>query len=186
MLRALLPALLLAALALGGCVPAHGTARRSVAPALMDLSADALQRRLRAAQEGEVTLVNVWALWCEPCREELPDILRARHELGREGLRLVLISADFEASVADARAFLSTVGVDFPTWRKPSGGDTAWIDALDPGWSGALPASFLFDADGRLLRSWERTVTYEELTTAARRALRGQPLDTNKETSWRR
>jgi len=148
----------------------------------VDLPAEDLRGQLRAAREGEITLVNVWALWCEPCREELPDILRVRRELGPAGLRLVLISADFEESVPEARAFLTTLGVDFPTWRKPSGGDMAWIDALDPGWSGSLPASFLFDADGRLLRSWESVVTDEELTTAAQRALRGQPVHGEEET----
>ena len=47
-----------------------------------------------------------------------------------------------------AAAFLSEQGVDFPTYIK-TGDDMAFITAFDPKWSGALPANFLFDAQGR-------------------------------------
>src|SRR4051812_35688402 len=46
------------------------------------------------ASGAPLVLVNVWATWCDPCREELPDLLRVYREHRAQGLRLVMISAD--------------------------------------------------------------------------------------------
>ena len=58
------------------------------------------------APGAQAVLVNVWATWCEPCREEMPDLVRFYRDHRAEGLRLVLISADDDDQRAevDARA----------------------------------------------------------------------------------
>lgn len=111
---------------------------------------------------GSVVLVNVWATWCTPCREELPDLLRLQRECGGHGFRLILVSADFASQRPAAAALLASQGVTFPTFVKAEG-DQGFIDGLDPRWSGALPASLLFDREGRKVAFWEGKASYEEL-----------------------
>jgi hypothetical protein len=81
------------------------------------------------------------------------------------------VSADDEDSRADAQKFLQSQGVDFPTFLK-SGDDMSFINGLDRRWSGALPASFLFDGRGRLLQFWPRPITKEELNAKLDEALK--------------
>jgi thiol-disulfide isomerase/thioredoxin len=113
---------------------------------------------------ARAVLVNVWATWCEPCVEEMPDIVRAYRAHKAAGLRLVLVSADDEDGRAAAEKFLAKQGVDVDSFLKV-GDDMAFINGLDPRWSGALPASFLFDERGRVVQFWPRQITHQELTT---------------------
>ncbi len=102
-----------------------------------------------------VTLVNAWATWCLPCREELPDLVRVAREMAPRGVRVVFLSCDFADDVPAAREFLARNGVTGLSFVKKDGPDQEFIDGLDPRWSGALPASFVFDAEGRVRDFWE-------------------------------
>jgi len=117
---------------------------------------------------AKAVLVNVWATWCDPCRAEMPLLLAFAREHAARGLRLVLISADEEEDRDKAKTFLASLGVDFATWRK-QGDDMTFIDALDRRWSGALPATFLFDGRARLRRSFYGEVTRAALDEAWKR-----------------
>lgn len=108
------------------------------------------------------TLVNVWASWCQPCREEFPDLVALHRQWADRGFRLVFVSADFAEDVPGARAFLAEQGVGWPTYLK-TGDDMQFIDTLDAGWSGALPGSFLYDSNGRLVRFWEGKASRDSL-----------------------
>jgi thiol-disulfide isomerase/thioredoxin len=94
-------------------------------------------------------VLNVWATWCEPCRKEMPGLLRFYRAHAKEGLRLVLVSADDEADRNAANRFLESQGVDFPTWIKRDS-DMVFINAIDEEWIGNLPATFVFDGKGVL------------------------------------
>lgn len=125
---------------------------------------------------AEAVLVNVWASWCTPCREEFPDLLHVVRELAPSGLRLVLVSVDFPGAEADTQSFLASEGVDFPTWVR-TGKDEAFVNDLEKEWSGAIPATFLYDGKGKLVRFWEGKASYPVIK---RRAL--QALAKSKET----
>jgi thiol-disulfide isomerase/thioredoxin len=114
------------------------------------------------APGASAVLVNVWATWCEPCREEMPDLIRFYRDHRAQGLRLVLISADDDDQRADVARILGALGFDGPAFIK-HGNDMTFIDALDPRWKGALPATFLFDGRGTRSRSWLGAVTYDDL-----------------------
>jgi thiol-disulfide isomerase/thioredoxin len=155
--------LAIAALASCSCPPA------SRSPALTILPASASDLIALAAKPGaSATLVNVWATWCIPCREEFPDLLRLERRYRARGLRLVLVSADFDS--ATARAFLVKQGVAFPTYFK-TGDDMGFINTLSPRWSGALPATFLYDGAGRLVRFWEGKADHRQFERAVRDAM---------------
>jgi thiol-disulfide isomerase/thioredoxin len=132
--------------------------------ALVPVTAADVMARV-AASRGRPVLVNVWATWCAPCREEFPDLVRLERELSAEGFRLLLVSADFDTEVESVRRFLAEQGVDFETYLKQED-DLRFIDGLHKEWTGALPASFLFDGSGRLHRSWEGKASYDDLRAA--------------------
>ena len=60
---------------------------------------------------GKVLVVNFWATWCEPCREEMPEFVRAQRELGDRGLQFVGIAVDDSQKVA---AFVKEIGLNYP------------------------------------------------------------------------
>lgn len=130
-------------------------------PLIQPVTLDDLYQQLELRQ-GRVVLLNVWATWCVPCREEFPDLLRLRRDFAPRGFELVLVSADFESQLPQAREFLAEKGVDFETYHK-RGPDQEFIDGLDSRWSGALPASILYAADGTKAEFWEGKITYDEL-----------------------
>ena len=136
-------------------------APESEGPEIRPANAAQLQAAVRA-RGARVTLLNVWATWCIPCREEFPDLLRLRREYREHGLRLILVSADIDSQLPEARAFLTGQGVDFLTYLK-QGADMPFIDSLDARWSGALPATLLYDATGQQIWFHEGKTSYDSL-----------------------
>ncbi len=93
-----------------------------------------------------VTLVNVWASWCAPCREEMPALDSLRHQLaGEPRFRFVTINEDVRAD--DARGFLESFGFDFSVLL---GGGRQRNTLHYPG----LPYTLLLDANGRIVQRW--------------------------------
>ena len=143
------------------------------------IPAESLSTVIRASG-GRTTLVNVWASWCEPCRDEFPGIVRLARAYDARGLKVIFVSADFTEALPEAKQFLARQGVDWATWYK-TGGDEAFIDALDPKWTGALPGTFVYDAQGKLRDSWEGKADYAKLERTVRPLL-SLPDTTSKET----
>ncbi|HVM60799.1 MAG TPA: TlpA disulfide reductase family protein [Verrucomicrobiae bacterium] len=108
---------------------------------------------------AKAVLVNVWATWCGPCREEFPGLVRVAQKYNRQGLKTILVSADDTDQVTAVKKFLADEGVDFPAYLKAEK-DQAFIDGMGKQWSGALPATFIFDGNGKLHDFWEGGVTF--------------------------
>lgn len=115
---------------------------------------EAAYSQLVSANKGKVTLVNFWATWCDPCRAEIPQLLSLEKRLQAKGMKLVLISADDIDSEADARRFLAGKNAPLPSYQKNAKNDDRFIETLDPKWSGALPALFLYDRNGKKVKSF--------------------------------
>jgi thiol-disulfide isomerase/thioredoxin len=162
---------LLALAVVAGCGGGR-SARAPRGPAIYRADAEQVLQAVREPGARAV-LVNVWATWCMPCREEFPDVMRLAREYRASGLRVVLVSADFDDALPQASAFLLEHGVDFPSYLK-TGDDMKFINALEPSWSGAIPASILYDGAGRKVRFWAGRQTYDTLAIAVRRVLRSQ------------
>src|SRR5881628_3350131 len=92
--------------------------------------------RLLAEMKGRPLVVNVWATWCDPCREEFPDLVRLHREMGPRGVEVAAISLDLASALStDVVPFLSSHGAAFHLYIKSAGGDEEFINALDPNWS---------------------------------------------------
>ena len=136
------------------------------------LTLDPQQLRAMLQRPGVPVVVNVWATWCRPCVEEFPEIL-AFARAHRQDAKVLLISVDFASRRELVERFLAQQGVDFPTYLK-EGGDEDFIATLAEAWSGSLPATFVFDRHGQLVRFFERKVTRQELEKALAEARRGK------------
>jgi thiol-disulfide isomerase/thioredoxin len=177
MLRAmrLAPWLIPAALLVFGCAPRGGTPTASAPTGPEVLPATAMEiRALAAAPGARATIVNVWATWCAPCREEFPALLKVAAENRERGLRLVLVSADFEDSLAAVRKFLSAQGVRDTTWLM-SGDQQTFINTMATEWNGSLPATFVYDARGQRVAFWEGMADEARFRSAVDQALATSP-----------
>lgn len=129
--------------------------------------------RVVAAKKGRVVLVNFWATWCVPCREEFPDLVRLESASRSRGLTVIGVSTDLAKDSAAVEKFLATNNPGFANYRKKSGGDDQdFIDAVDPRWGGELPYSVLYGRDGRKAEVLSGKQTYAELERKISRLLR--------------
>jgi thiol-disulfide isomerase/thioredoxin len=156
---------------LGLCLPLFLAAAPSAAnPVLTPADAAAVKKAI-AAPGAKAVLVNIWATWCGPCRDEFPDVLKIRKDLEAQGLRVILVSADFDDGKADAVAFLKEMGVDFPSFIK-TGKDEAFIDGLAKEWSGTLPATLVYDGKGSLRDLREGKQSYATFRSMVEKVLK--------------
>jgi thiol-disulfide isomerase/thioredoxin len=106
-----------------------------------------------AREKGRVVLVNFWATWCVPCREEFPRLSRLQVRHHGAGLTVLGVSTDFEKARPAVEKFLREQKPTFPNYRKKSGGDDQeFIEAVDSSWGGELPFSVLYDRSGKKVR----------------------------------
>lgn len=97
---------------------------------------------------GKVLLVNVWATWCGPCRNEIPELVKLYKEFKSQGFEVVGLSTENpEASVDSVRDFVRAYEMDYAVgWI---GGEAAV--SLMRG-NGNIPQSFIIARDGRVIR----------------------------------
>jgi thiol-disulfide isomerase/thioredoxin len=102
-----------------------------------------------ADTRGSVTLVNLWATWCEPCRHELPVLAALQRAHGAAGLRVIAVSVDRDRTADELRAFFGARELPFEVWHDPGDRASKLLGV------GPLPASFVFDRAGALV--WRRS-----------------------------
>lgn len=125
------------------------------------------------ASEADLTVVNFWATWCAPCLEEFPAFVRVGKEFD-EKVDVLFVSMDFPEERAAALSFVRKQGWEKPTLLKNEP-DNAFITALHPDWTGALPATLVYGPGGELLDFWEGDTTYDELHAKVTRYLANEP-----------
>jgi len=95
-----------------------------------------------AQYQGRVVLINFWATWCPPCRDEMPSIQRLREQLA--GQPFVVLGVNYGESAGRISSFLRQVPVDFPILRDPR------HEAIEAWRVRTLPATFLIGPDGQI------------------------------------
>ena len=130
--------------------PPAGTpvaSRGEVIPTITLPDLDGIPRTLPEAWPGRPVLVNLWASWCGPCIEEMPELQRFAAEQGANGVQVVGIALDDAASV---QTFLERIPVAYPILIDAPGPADAGVRLGNP--KGVLPYSVLVSADGMLLK----------------------------------
>jgi len=130
-------------------------------------------RELIKNDSARVTLINVWASWCKPCLKEIPALLKVRKDFQKSDVNVLLVSADdMEVLDSDVKPLLKKNNVDFLTYIRADAKDDAFINGLDSSWSGALPTTFVFDNDGKLLEMMVGERTFHQFQEAIQRHLK--------------
>jgi thiol-disulfide isomerase/thioredoxin len=126
-----------------------------------------------ANEKGRVVLVNFWAAWCVPCREEFPDLVRLEKKYRDRGLSVVGVSTDLARDLPAVEKFLAATKPDFRNYRKRSGGDDQdFIESVDPKWGGELPFSVLYGRDGKKASVLSGKQRYPDFEKAVAKLLR--------------
>ena len=114
------------------------------------------QAELRLSDlRGRPVLVNFWASWCPPCRQEMPAFQNVWQKYSDEGLMIVGVALqDMEN---DAAAFVYQVGVTYPIVMDMEGDIARDYNVT------ALPTTFFLDRDGDVVGTWTGTLSEEEL-----------------------
>ena len=96
--------------------------------------------------DGRPAVVNFWASWCPPCREESPLLERTWRQY--EGRGVLFLGVDTQDAVEDALAYLNEFGLTFPNGLDEDGEITIAYGVV------GLPVTFFIDADGVVKRRW--------------------------------
>jgi thiol-disulfide isomerase/thioredoxin len=97
--------------------------------------------------KGSVTLVNFWATWCVPCKQEIPDLIAISNELASKNVKVIGISTDRGLSVTkDVNAFVTQKGIPYQILISTDDLESAFGNIR------MIPASFIVDADGKIVK----------------------------------
>jgi thiol-disulfide isomerase/thioredoxin len=127
--------------------------------------------RVVAAKKGRVVLVNFWATWCDPCREEMPALVSAAKGFSSKDLAVALVSTDSLKKTADVQKFLAAGKIPFVCWQAKSSDSQRFIDAVDKSWNGAVPYTLVYDRKGELVARLAGPQTEKSFGEAVRKAL---------------
>jgi cytochrome c biogenesis protein CcmG, thiol:disulfide interchange protein DsbE len=138
--------LLLALLAIVPATATHALATGDVAP---DFTRTDMQGKpfTLSALRGKVVLLNFWATWCAPCREEMPVFSKWQRARGKQGLAIVGVSMDDD--IESVRQALATHPVSYRVVM----GDAKLGEHM--GGVLGLPLSYLLDRDGRVVARYQ-------------------------------
>ena len=130
----------------------HRKVRRPKPNAIRLVDLEGVKKLIAADTQTKPLLVNFWATWCDPCRDEFPDLVKVDHDYRGKGLDFIAISLDDAADIKSAvPEFLHRVKATMPVYLLNVADPEPVIMAVDKDWGGALPATFLYDAQGKLV-----------------------------------
>lgn len=132
-------------------------------PAITLPDLDGVERTLPADFAGRPLLVNLWASWCGPCIEEMPELDRFAAAQGEDGIQVVGIALDDQAAVEE---FLQRIPVRYPILIDAAGPRDAGVQLGNL--RGVLPYTVLLSADGRLAKQRIGPFVHGELDDWAR------------------
>jgi thiol-disulfide isomerase/thioredoxin len=117
------------------------------------------------------SVVNFWATWCEPCKDEMPALQKLYDKHADGGLQVVSVLHD-HASEEEVREYLEALEISYPCIRPHRGYPAKWKGL------GVLPTTYLIDGEGVILRRYVGATAeqIEGLVYDIEAALRGEPL----------
>ena len=156
--------------------PAQRTKRRVARPAkppvVAPLNTDEL-KGLLAKEKLKPLLVNFWATWCDPCRDEFPDLVKIDSEYRPKSLDFVTVSLDEATEIkTEVPRFLAKMKATMPAYLLTASDPEPAINAVDPQWQGDLPATFLYNEKGEVVFKHFGRVDATELRAAIEKVVK--------------
>ena len=108
------------------------------------------------------TVIDFWATWCKPCIKELPYFETAAEKYADKNVKVLLVSMDFPRLLEkQVIPFIEKNNIKSPVVLLDDTGANEWIPKVDESWSGAIPATVIYNAKER--KFYERSFTLEDL-----------------------
>jgi thiol-disulfide isomerase/thioredoxin len=171
--RRLLSAVLFTAFLPALCVSAAG---QDLPPSPMPAASkvtqiDTLGLKRLLKPNGKPLLINFWATWCDPCREEYPDLVKIDQEY-KGKIDFLTVSLD-DATDKDTAVpkFLAEMRAEMPTYLLVTRDENGAMAAVSRDWAGGLPFTILYDAKGGALYSRQGKVRIDILRSALDKAV---------------
>ena len=102
---------------------------------------------------GKPLLINFWATWCEPCREEFPDLVKIGTDY-KDKIDLITISLDDVSEIeGEVPKFLAQMKSESPAYLLKTPDESSAIELVSKDWQGALPFTILFNSNGETIYS---------------------------------
>jgi thiol-disulfide isomerase/thioredoxin len=130
-------------------------------------------KALITQQRQHPLLVNFWATYCDPCRDEFPDLVKIDKDYRRRALEFVTISLDDMSDIKTlVPEFLDSMKATMPAYLLNTAEPEAVINFVDPGWQGSLPATFLYNEKGEIVYKHIGRVNTAELREAIEKVVK--------------
>ena len=100
-----------------------------------------------SSYQGQVIMLNFWATWCPPCRQEIPDFIELQKELGPKGLAIIGVSLD-QAEVSEISGISRDLKINYPVLYAGGQADRI-VKGL--GDFSSIPTTFLIDRNGKIV-----------------------------------
>ncbi len=107
---------------------------------------------------GRIIILNFWATWCGPCRQEMPDLAALQNEYAAFGIQVVGATADTSEKLKEVRQFIKDVKLNFPVWLGATTEDMARF-GLGP----ALPGTVIIGRDGKIVAIFNGVIKAAEV-----------------------
>ncbi|HEY2031138.1 MAG TPA: TlpA disulfide reductase family protein [Myxococcales bacterium] len=129
-------------------------------------------RLVQEIGQGRTLVLHFFASWCGACRDEFPRLRRELKALPGRGVEVALVSIDRPEDERAAAKMLSDYGLsDLPALLLDAPEPDPVAKAVgDPKWDGTLPATFVFDGSGKLVKGFRGQATPKALEAAVRKA----------------
>jgi cytochrome c-type biogenesis protein len=99
--------------------------------------------------ENKVVLINLWATWCEPCREEMPSLQKLQDMFDESEFQVIGVSIDESGSENSIRQFLASKNISYTVWQDPSNIFQFAFRTI------GVPESFLINQEGQIVYRWK-------------------------------
>ena len=144
-----------------------GSAATQRKPAIVvePIDTEALKGLITKGQQP--LLVNFWATYCDPCRDEFPDLVKIDKDFRPRSLEFVTVSLDDVSDIkTSVPKFLGSMNATMPAYLLNVSDPEPAIELIDPRWQGSLPATFLYNEKGEMVYKHIGRVNTAELREA--------------------
>lgn len=120
-------------------------------------------RALLKNESGKLRLINIWATWCGPCVTEFPEFVTMYRMYRKRDFEFISISADDPAKKDKALQFLKERQASSSNYIFNEDDKYKLIEAVDPGWQGALPYTVLVEPGGKIVYAKQGIINPSEM-----------------------